>query len=353
MTAATNNANVCDEFHRGMNFGFAAPRGWYGSEEALAQIDKMKALNINWVAAHITFVQETYASKRVFFDPEFTPGDKEVVTWVKAAHEAGLKVMLKPILEPLDGIWRGVVDPPKDGPSTFARLAPSFDNQSQWVKTFKAVLSHYIGLAAAAEADCLCLGAEYWKVEIYDFMWNEIITEARERYAGPVSYEFTPHGLRDRAMLPRRIGWWKKLDFLGFSAYGVNKTPEAPVEDFVDGLQERKREAAQLAADLDMPLMLLETGRRSTRGLAGSAADFGSEGVYDGDVQARYYEAVFQTFMDEPWFRGVYWWKWDEHQAERRPQYFTDPAGDQGFVIDGKPAADVLKRRYADLQREA
>ncbi len=27
-------------FQRGMNFGFAAGRGWYGSDEALAQIPR-------------------------------------------------------------------------------------------------------------------------------------------------------------------------------------------------------------------------------------------------------------------------------------------------------------------------
>ena len=123
-------------FQRGMNFGFAAGRGWYGSDEALAQIEKMKALNIDWVAAHVTFVQETYSSTRVFMDYEFIPDDREVLTWVRAARAAGLKVMLKPILEPIDGIWRGVVDPPRDGQSTLAKLNASFNNQSRWVKSW-------------------------------------------------------------------------------------------------------------------------------------------------------------------------------------------------------------------------
>jgi hypothetical protein len=111
MNKANENKKPEIPFMKGMNFGFAADRGWYGSEAALAAIGKMKALNIDWVAAHVTFVMETYASNRVFFDPVFTPADHEVLAWVAAARKAGLKVMLKPIIEPLDGVWRGVVDP--------------------------------------------------------------------------------------------------------------------------------------------------------------------------------------------------------------------------------------------------
>lgn len=137
-------------YMRGINFGFAAPRGWYGSDEALTQIPKRKALNIDCVAAHVTYVMQTYSSTRVFLDPVYTPGDAEVIRWVRAAREAGLKVMLKPILEPLDGIWRGLVNPPSDGVSTF---------------------------------------------------------------------EFRPHCLPMRKLSPNLGSRWSKLDFLGFSCY--------------------------------------------------------------------------------------------------------------------------------------
>jgi hypothetical protein len=335
---------------RGMNFGFAAPRGWYGSTEGLSQIPKMKALNIDWVAAHVTFVQETYSSTRVFMDYEFTPGDREVIAWVKAAQAAGLKVMLKPILEPLDGVWRGVVDPPLDGISTFAQLNPSFNNQSRWVRSFKAALAHYVGLAAEAEVDCLCLGAEYCGLEGYNFMWDEIIADARARYHGLLSYEFTPHGLIERKIHPHIGKWWRQLDFLGFSAYGNNKTPDAPMEDFIEGLRGHKEKAAAIAEEFGLPVVLLETGRRSSR-FAGTGSDFTSKGVFDGEIQARYVEAVAQAFKDEPWYRGFFWWKWDEHQGAQRPHYYTDSAGDQGFTLDGKPAADALRECFARLGR--
>lgn len=233
-----------------------------------------------------------------------------------------------------------------DGQSTFAKLNPSYHNQSRWVKSFKAVLAHYVGLAAEAKVDCLCLGAEYWKLEGYTYMWNEIIADARARYRGLLTYEFTPHGLGDRQRNPRLGEWWGQLDFLGFSAYGDCMVENAGVEDFARGFEARKNEAAKLADEFGLPLALLETGRRSTRGLKGSGADFQQPGVFEGEIQGRYMEAIVKAFADAPWYRGFYWWKWEEHQAEHRPQYYTDPAGDQGFTIEGKPSAETMKRLY-------
>lgn len=69
-----------------------------------------------------------------------------------------------------------------------------------------------------------------------------------------------------------------------------------------------------------------------------------AEGGYDGDEQANYLEAVFRTFWDEPWWAGLYWWKWDEQND--RPQFKNDPRGDKGFTVWGKPAAETMKRWY-------
>lgn len=333
---------------KGMNFGFAAPRGWYGSPEGLAQISKMKALNIDWVAPHVTFVQHSYASTRVFMDFVRTPGDAEVLTWCRAAREAGLKVMLKPILEPMDGSWRGMItQPPDRDNSECTELVTQSCLRSTWQKSFCQAVMHYARLAVEAEVECFCMGAEYEQVERYGEMWEKLIPEVREIYSGLLTYEFTPGNVSLRKIRPGVGDWWGLLDFLGFSAYGDNKTEEAPIEDFVEGLQARKEEAAGLSRELGLPLALLETGRRSTRGLKGPAHDFMAQGRYDGEIQARYMEAVHQAFSKEDWFRGFLWWKWDEHQGDARPNYYTDPAGDQGFTIDGKPAAETMRRLYA------
>ena len=64
---------------------------------------------------------------------------------------------------------------------------------------------------------------------------------------------------------------------------------------------------------------------------------------YNGRQQADYLAAVIRMFEKQPWFGGLFWWKWDE-QDEGRKFLTDDPSGDKGFTIWGKPAADVMKK---------
>lgn len=73
------------------------------------------------------------------------------------------------------------------------------------------------------------------------------------------------------------------------------------------------------------------------------------EGGYEPAEQANYLEALFRTFWNESWWRGLYWWKWDEQLD--RPPYRTDPRGDKGFTIWGKPAAEIMKAWYGRTDR--
>ena len=69
-------------------------------------------------------------------------------------------------------------------------------------------------------------------------------------------------------------------------------------------------------------------------------------GRYDGQEQANYLEALLTAFRDEPWWYGLYWWKWDEQNY--RPEMHDDPAGDKGFTVSGKPAQQVMRRLYGE-----
>jgi hypothetical protein len=334
------------KFECGMNFGFAAPRGWYGSREGLDQIGQMQALNVNAVAAHVTCVQETYYSTRIFQDFEHTPGDAEVRAWITAARAAGLQVMLKPIIEPMDGIWRGWVAPPGDG-GVFGGAKPGY--REKWLASVKQMLLHYAGLAQAAKTDSFCLGSEYHRADGWNREWRDILQAVRAVYRGPVTYEFVPQSLRERKLAPDAGDWWRELDFLGYSVYPSTTRQEPTVDDFVKAMEPEREVVAQLGAEYGLPVVLAEIGCRSTVAGGADAAGYRAQGRYDGTVQRRYLDAVCRVFGAEPACRGIYWWKWDEHQPQHRPNYYTDTAGDQGFTLTGKPAAETLRACYARL----
>ena len=58
----------------------------------------------------------------------------------------------------------------------------------------------------------------------------------------------------------------------------------------------------------------------------------------DDALQARLYEAFFQSFWNEPWFAGALIWKW--YPEANRPMHAID------FTPQGKPAEAVLRRWF-------
>ena len=51
--------------------------------------------------------------------------------------------------------------------------------------------------------------------------------------------------------------------------------------------------------------------------------------------------AVIGAFHKKDWWKGMFWWKWDEQNY--REEFHNDPAGEKGFTIYGKPAAEVMR----------
>ncbi len=173
----------------------------------------------------------------------------------------------------------------------------------------------------------------------------------REHYSGLVTSDFVLMTLNERRKLFKDMGdWWHELDFLSMSFYPPFPTPEATADEIAASLQPRVEELRALCAEFDKPLVFAECGMRSTGFDPHGAAGWKSEGTYDGHIQGRFLDGVVSAFRSEAWWRGLVWWKWDEHQ--RRPNFFTDPAGPQTFTVDGKPSAEVMGRIYAELGQQ-
>ena len=94
-------------FIKGVSFGFMGKNGYYRSEVGQREADNICATGAKWVALIVTVAQERYSSTRMFADYVYTPSDVELASMVRKFHAAGVKVMLKPMIECLDSVWRG------------------------------------------------------------------------------------------------------------------------------------------------------------------------------------------------------------------------------------------------------
>ena len=98
--------NFRKDMQWGATFGFYAPRGYYASPEARAQIDALAATGANWVVVVATVWQDEATSVSQYRDCALTPDDLELAEIVAYARSKGLKVQLRPMLECKDGLGR-------------------------------------------------------------------------------------------------------------------------------------------------------------------------------------------------------------------------------------------------------
>lgn len=333
--------------HRGVNFGFFCPPDYYGSKAAREQIDLLLEHEVDWVCLIVNVMQETIGTTRQFRDFQFTPPEDELRAFIDYIHGRGLKVQLRPMLHTLDGGARMSIRFPPDG-----EMIPGMPltHASQWFKSFTQRSVFYAKLATRAGCDAYGLDSELDFISTGQFSsyWRETIKAVRGVFTGHLTTNQLGVGciIEELKKDKDRDHWWRELDSLGTSFYlPLAKESGATLAQMITQMEDYRNGLRELAEMLGKPFYLGEVGCCSTQGAAVMPHYWGHESRYDGEEQANYLEAVFSTLWDEPWFMGSYLWKWDEHNY--RENFKNDPAGDKGFTVAGKPAAEIIKKWYA------
>lgn len=366
-----NNLNVSEKYKNhplfnklivGMNYGFMAKRGYYNTEYAKKQPKLMADMGVNCVTLNANFCMDNLASTRCFLDFEYSSTETELIDMAKRMHDAGLMIILKPCMTLLDGAWMGRVNFPSDSENTQI-TGVKLEYWKKWFDSFKECSKYFAELAERCNIEGYLIGAEYFGTESQNKGWSETIDIVKNIYSGPVSYEFTPNSILNTV---NDLKWFNKLDFLSHSIYpparpknntatllsnpdAINQ-PEQSLEDMIEYLKPQLDTMKSIMARFgNLPLLFTEIGCRSSRGVSMKPDDYRWSSKYDGMEQANYMEAVFRTFTQLENWMGLLWWKWDETQT--RPHYVTDPAGEQGFTIQGKPAEELF-RRWATGERK-
>lgn len=341
-----------NEPHCGTNFGFMEDRGFFSSENALKQPELMRQSGINYCILNVMFCQEKYCSTKVFLDFKRSASEIEMTDMVKALHDSGIRVILKPCLIPLDGAWMGKVHFPE------VSLIEGLDNGSYWKTWFNSFIEctkYYAEFAAKNNVEGYMCGCEYYGTEYKDAEWRNVVSVVRSIYEGPLTYEFT-FASRNAYQLK----WFEELDFLSYSYYppactksddlaSFKNAPHVTLDEMVEFLKPRRDRIRQISERFgNKPIAFTEIGTRSAHGCIASPANWQADSPYDGEEQANYMEALFRTFSDMPQWLGMYWWKWPGSSS--RAVYEGDPAGDRSFSFCGKPAEEVMKKWSRKLQ---
>lgn len=342
--------NIFNSTHCGMTFGFYAQNGYYSSAAAKQEVDEMAATNINWIVLVVTVMQEHYYSTRQFRDFKNTPNDLELKEIIDYIHSKGIRVQLRPMLECFDGKGRLGVSFPAD-----CERIPGLvcDYCSRWFESMTERSVYYARIAEQTGCELFCLDSELDHIIQFHDQWKDVIRHVREVYSGAVTSCHTIHTkvIDFEKELANKEHWFYALDALSISDYiRCAHHGGLSAEEIAKNMEPERDRLRRIAELYQKPILFGEIGCTSTFGGAIRPSSFTVGSAYSEEEQANFLEAVMRTFSEEPWWKGLYWWKWDEQIA--RP-WITDPSsGDKGFTVQGKKAQTVMKRWFEKLQQE-
>ncbi|MCW3987892.1 MAG: hypothetical protein NWE87_06205 [Candidatus Bathyarchaeota archaeon] len=315
-------------FQRGMSYV-----GWsndtYNSSDSDESLALLVETNTEWVAISVFWYQTNISTYDIHADPERTPTNESVAHAISQAHNLGLKVMLKPMVDPLEmegphpwPVWRGEI-PPSD----------------EWFASYANFINFFADFAEQNDVELFSVGCELKGTTQENQQWENIISGVRERYSGPLTYAADWSNYQN-------IEWWGLLDYVGIDAYfplsflRYDPTFEELKNSWT--IYANEIEAWQLG--VGKPVIFTEIGYRSGDGTNMAPGNYWIEMSVDLQEQVDCYEAAFQTLWNRSWFYGFYWWNWE-----------TDPnaggSNNAGYTPQNKSAQSVVTSWYSLSRR--
>ncbi len=261
------------------------------------------------------------------------------------ARSKGFALVFKPHIDVWDGTSRGAIVP--NAPELF------FEN-------YTAYITHQAALAEELDAELFVIGTELDDlahtggrlanrgVDVTGY-WLEIIQRVREVYSGPITYSVSCF---DICGGPAQIGFWNKLDYIGFEPYfAVTEKTDPTIEELKAGFIEKfNRWALPLAEQYGKDILLTEVNSYAFDGVnTDPIAMFTNPEDHPVDKleQADYYEGLFQALLELPEIKGTYPWPFWLYMGEAT-DYDRIQAEKSGRRdnLTGVPAGQVLKKWY-------
>jgi len=91
----------------------------YSSSDFDQSITNLANIKANWVTFTVFWFMEYYNDTEMHRRSDlYTASDSSLVHAIQKAHELNIKVALKPMVDVVDGHWRGEIQPSRDRKST-------------------------------------------------------------------------------------------------------------------------------------------------------------------------------------------------------------------------------------------
>lgn len=282
----------------------------------------------NWIAV-VPYAFLRPGTSRVIFDEhggqwwgERPEGARETI---RLAHEAGIKVMLKPQVW-IPGAWTGSLD---------------FADEEEWLMwetTYERYILRFAALADSAQTDLFCIGTEFnASIQKRPQFWEGLIRKVKAVYKGKLTYSANWDDWD-------KVPFWKELEYIGLGGYFPLVAEATPkVEQLTAAWQPIKERLHAFSKEQGKPILFTEFGYLSVDSCGWRNWEL-ERGIESRNInqqaQANCYEALFATFRREDWWAGGFLWKW-----------FPNMRGHEGYperdyTPQGKLGESTIKKWY-------
>ncbi len=325
----SNPANtISPVYQKGIAFSAWSPDAFSDpiSDESLALLAQT---NTEWISLCFSWYQTSTNSADIAIDPVMTPTVESLQHAIETAHSLGLKVMLKPMIEPKERqqvlsypVWRGEIEP-----------------SDEWFASYSSFLNYFAEFAQQNNVEMFCVGCEYKTTTVASEQWRNVIAQVREHYFGPLVYaaDWTNY---------ENIDWWDCVDYVGIDAYFPLALfdSDPSLDDLKTVWNNHADDIEQWISTVNMPVIFPEIGYRSGDGTSMVPSNYWADMEVDLQEQSDCYTAAFEALYNRNWFYGFYWWTWshDPNVGGVTDAYHTP---------QGKPVQDLITS-WNSLERQ-
>lgn len=299
----------------------------YTSEQCKQLCDTLRAAHTQWVA----IVAAGYLPSTTATTITWTNWSRRnYAEGIRTVKQRGLRVLFKPYLWSHEfwtkKMWTGVI------------VQPDSTQRRQWFASYTTWMLDNARYAQQGKADMLCIGLELPGMCMYEREWRALIDTVRTVYSGALVY--AAHGMQEA----KQMRFWDALDCVGVNIYPTLSASPHPTDDELrNGWQSYQKECAALFTALGKPIIFTEAGFRSVVGAAYKPWEWPEHAARPANdkQQEQAYKILAEQCYHQPWFGGIFWWK-----------FFTAPEqneGPDGFSPQGKPAFAQMARDFGIL----
>lgn len=290
---------------------------------------KVKNIGANWIAV-VPYAFTRTGTPTVRYQEEGWQwwGERPVGVreTIRLAHEAGIRVMLKPQVY-VPRSWTGTL---------------TFETDEQWA-AWETDYGRYIlrmaRLADSTGVDLFCIGTEFrTSIQQRPAFWFSLIKKIRTAFSGKLTYSANWDDWQ-------HVPFWNELDFIGLSGYFPLVEADTPkVAELKAAWKPIVQQLRAFSQKHSRPILFTEFGYLSVDGAGWRNWELEQSiqtRPINEEAQANCLEALQSTFQAENWWAGGFLWKW-----------FPNMRGHEGYperdyTPQGKQAEEVLRKWYS------